>query len=507
MKTAAQPLLNSRHLAKNVLWNIIGMLAPLLVAIITIPILINSIGTEKFGVLSIIWMVIGYFSLFDLGLGRTLTKLIAQKLGQQRVTEQDIARLTWTTLALMMVLSIMGALVVYFLTPWLVYDLLKLPSAMQSEVSSAFRFLALSIPLVIMTTAFRGILEAYQYFSWVNIIRLPMGIFTFLGPVLVLPFSHSLEMIVIVLLIGRAVSFLAHVVVCLKLLPVLKGERQFVMSLVPYLLSFGGWMSVTNVIGPLMVYLDRFIIGAVLTMSAVAYYTTPYEMVTKLWLIPGVVLPVLFPAFSMAEQVSKAKLVRLYFQGMLFIVASIFPLSLLISLFAYDGLALWLNAEFAGHSSRVLQLLALGVFINSFAQVSFSLVQGMGRPDLTAKLHLFELPFYLFGLWLLIPQYGIVGVALVWTLRISVDTLVLFFMVNYLLPEAKVYAGKIALAIFLALLLLMLSLAISGVWLKSIYLLAAVIFAMLFLWFYLLAFEDRQRLQTSGQLLLRQVLG
>ncbi len=57
-------------------------------------------------------------------------------------------------------------------------------------------------------------------------------------------------------------------------------------------------MTVTNVVGPVMVTMDRFLIGAMISITAVAYYTTPYEMVTKLWLIPAAMVGVMFPAFS-----------------------------------------------------------------------------------------------------------------------------------------------------------------------------------------------------------------
>ena len=46
-------------------------------------------------------------------------------------------------------------------------------------------------------------------------------------------------------------------------------------------------MTVSNVVGPIMVYLDRFLIGALLPMAAVTQYVTPYEVVTKLTVIPG----------------------------------------------------------------------------------------------------------------------------------------------------------------------------------------------------------------------------
>ncbi len=47
-----------------------------------------------------------------------------------------------------------------------------------------------------------------------------------------------------------------------------------------------------------MVYLDRFVIGAAIALPAVAYYSAPYEIVTRLWLIPAALAGVLFPAFA-----------------------------------------------------------------------------------------------------------------------------------------------------------------------------------------------------------------
>ena len=50
----------------------------MLVALVAIPILVDGLGTARFGILTLAWMVVGYFSLFDLGLGRALTKLTAK---------------------------------------------------------------------------------------------------------------------------------------------------------------------------------------------------------------------------------------------------------------------------------------------------------------------------------------------------------------------------------------------------------------------------------------------
>jgi len=192
------------------------------------------------------------------------------------------------------------------------------------------------------------------------------------------------------------------------------------------LLRFGGWMTVSNIVSPLMVTMDRVLIGALATMTAVAYYATPYEVVTKVLIIPGALVSVMFPAFSTSFAHDRERTARLYSRCVKYIFLILFPAVVVTVGLARSGLTLWLGADFAQHSYRVLQWLAVGVLLNGLATIPFALVQGVGRPDLTAKLHLIELPLYLLGLWWLISAYGVEGAAMAWTARVGVDGAVLF---------------------------------------------------------------------------------
>ena len=136
-------LTGGRRLARNVLWNLLGTGAPLLVAIVVIPVLIEGLGIERFGMLTIAWMVVGYFSLFDLGLGRALTKLVVEKLGKGQ--DGEIPALVWTAMSLMAALGVLGAIVVATLSPWLVGGVLKIPAELQPETLTAFYLLAASV--------------------------------------------------------------------------------------------------------------------------------------------------------------------------------------------------------------------------------------------------------------------------------------------------------------------------------------------------------------------------
>lgn len=413
-------------LARNAVLNLIGQLAPMLVGIITIPLLIRHLGIDRFAVITIAWMLIGYFSLFDFGLGRALTQIVAEKLGRNRV--EEIPAIFWTSMSLMLVFSVLGALIIAFSAPVLVHSVLKVPVPLQSETVAALFIMAGSVPFVVMTTACSGMLSAYHRFGILNAIRIPMGIYIFAAPLMILPFSSHMVPIIGVLLIGRVITFLIHLVACLWVEPGLRNGLMLDKSIMGRLFSFGGWMSVSNILGPFMVYFDRFLIGSMISLTAVAYYTTPYEFVTKLWIIPGALLTVLFPAFASTYAENPSHTAELFHRAVKFQLLGIFPIVFIIVAYAQQGLSLWLGAEFADNSYRVLQFLAIGVFVNCLAQVPFSFIQGIGKPDITSKLHIAELIVYIPVLWMLTSSFGITGAAVAWSARVLLDTVLLFYV-------------------------------------------------------------------------------
>jgi len=180
--------------------------------------------------------------------------------------------------------------------------------------------------------------------------------------------------------------------------------------------------------------MDRFFIGSMLAISAVAYYTAPYEIVTRLWIIPAALTGVLFPAMAAAPA---GDLSRLYRKGIQALLALVLPIALSLALFARQGLGLWLGEDFAERSTLVAQILCLGTAVNCLAYMPFTLLQARGRADLTAKAHALEFPLYLLVLVPAIYYYGIEGAAFAWALRCAADAAALFFLARPLLRSAE----------------------------------------------------------------------
>ncbi len=302
------------------------------------------------------------------------------------------------------------------------------------------------------------------------------------GPLVIIPFSVRLPDIIIFMLIIRFLNLAVQLMFCLKILPDLGKRIQIKKNLIRPLISYGGWTTVSNIISPLMVYADRFFISVLISMAGVAYYTTPFDSINKLLIIPSALVGVLFPAFSTSYANDVNRVIQLYKKSLKFIFISMFPIILLIIAFSYEGLELWLGAEFARNSFRILRWIAIGVYMNSFAQVTFSLIHGAGRPDITAKFHLIQLPFYIITLWLLIKILGLEGVAIAWVLRIALDTGLLLYMTPRLLSAGSFKLYNYLIIFFVSLLILLLICFIASMVLKIIVTFAIFILSLFIIW-------------------------
>lgn len=420
---------SGRLLVRNTIWNLLAQVMPAMVAFAAVPVLLNALGKERFGVLTIAWAAVGYFSLFDLGLSRALTQAVSASLG---VDDDDrLGAISISALAVMAIMGVVGGLIFAGITPWLVGSGLKVPAELQDETRLAFYLLSASLPFVVTTAGFRGLIEAHQHFGVATALRLPYATLMFLGPIAVLPWSHSVAAVVATLVAGRVLLCVAHAVVCYRSYPFLRGARPRERRMIIGLLRTGGWMTMSNVISPMMVNLDRFLIGGLISLAAVSYYATAFEVTIKLVIIPGAVLGVLFPAFAASHQTAPERTAELYDSSLRMMLFLMYPAVLLLAVFAPEILRLWVGADVATAAAGVMRILAIGVFINSLGQISFSALQAMGRPDLTAKLHMVELPLYVTAILLLATNFGLTGVALAWTGRVAFDTAVLGWLMRH----------------------------------------------------------------------------
>ncbi len=415
------------RVSRNVIWNVMATMLPLLVGVAVIPRINAQLGVERYGLLSVIWILIGYFSVFDFGLGRTLTKVVADRMGTP--LEREIPEMVSTVVGVVALLGLALGVVVGASAPWVVRSLLHVPRTEAGEAIAAMRWLALALPFVLVATAWIGLLEGLQKFAMLSVVRVPAGILMFLAPLAVLPLSHRLDTVAAALTAVRIGQACVLMRMAWHSVPQIRRHLLGIKrSLLRPLLTFGGWLTVSNVVGPLMVYADRFLITATLGPAAVAYYTVPYDVLTRLLVLPTAIQGVLFPTFAFMTRQDSSGAARVFARASEINFAVFAPVMVLVQLLGGDLLRVWMGSSFEEHSAAVAEILVFGVLLNAMTRTAFVFVQSSGRANWSATVHLAELPLYVAALWWLLPRYGIRGAALAWTTRVVIDTVIFYLL-------------------------------------------------------------------------------
>lgn len=426
---------------RNIVVNFLGLALPILVGLACIPFTLHELGIPRFGLLSIAWVLIGYVSIFDLGLGRALTQAVSQRLGSGR--ETDAPPLIGKSLAFMLAVSVAGGLVLAVAVPWAAGLVTAGNSQLAAEASGMFLVVALAIPPVVLSSGLRGALEAYERFGAVAMVRAATGVWTYLAPFLLVLLTSRLEIIVLALVAGR---YLAAAVfgVCLfrQVRRTARGDSGDAGP-IGDLLRFGGWMTVSNAVSPLMTYMDRFFVSAIAGLSHVAYYTTPFDMISRVSVIPEAVFGVIFPRMARSVSGDGLEADRLYQLSLKLMGGLMFAVSIAFIAFGATFLALWLNPEFAEKSALIMSLLSIGMFVSSVARPPYNLIQARGRADITAKLHLAELPLYIACLVGALHVFGAIGAAVAWMARVALDYVLLSVIAKRHTTPARLLVAEV----------------------------------------------------------------
>ena len=406
-------------LRRNTLINLGGSLVPVLVSLVTVPLYLELIGEARYGVLALSWLFLGYMGVASLGLGRACAHALASR---PHESPRERARILWTGAGTAAVFGIAGGIVALVAGQFVLLDLVSMPAELRAELDRAFAWIAVAVPFVCVGLVCVGALEGLERFGLVNVLEVGAVLGFQVGPLIVAA-VHGPELgaLIAAATVVPVVATLVGLVVCTR--TVAPGRPSFAPRLVVPLLRYGGWVSVSSVVSPLLTVLDRFVIGALVGARAVTYYTIPYNVVTRLIVIPISLSRSLFPRLASLGDDAAGAVAR---EATAALTAVMTPLVILAVVALEPFLRIWLGASFADAAAPAGAILLVCVWINALNFVPYVYLQARGRPDLPAKFHLAEIVPYVVGLLVAVEAGGIEGAAAAWTIRVAVDGALLF---------------------------------------------------------------------------------
>ena len=410
---------------RNTLINTAGAIAPIAVSLVTVPLYLHRIGDARYGVLAIVWLLVAYFGVFDLGLSRATANQIA-KLQNASASERE--RVFWNALALNAFFGLVGGIVLYAVAGLLFATLFKVPVLIKPELAPTLPWIALAIPVATISGVLTGTLEGRSRFATVNAIQVGGTILSQLVPLSVaLLRGPSLTWLVPSAVLARLVSSVPLAWVTARAVPISRPQWPS-RGTIRTLLGYGAWVAVTNLINPILDFADRLVIGATIGAKSVTYYTIPYSLATRVNILPGALSRTLFPVLSYKSDLDGLRLATQAVRGL---AAILTPIVIFGIVLMRPFLTIWVGADAANRSFGVGEIMLAGTWLSSLSFIPFAQLQGQSHPEVVARFHLLEAIPFLALLWVGLHIFGIAGAAGAWSVRISADAVLLFFAAGY----------------------------------------------------------------------------
>lgn len=412
-----------RSLPMAWIYQVAGALLPALLMLAVFPIVSARLNERAFATFAFLFTVVSMLSVLDAGLGRGVTYFASRHLGRgdnAAALRSLIAALVLGTCFALMAL-IVGLLI---------YQIWPAPNlAINIDiVVDLFWFM----PIFVIGSLLRGFLEAERRFLATNIVQLTYGISVAAMPLVILRWAQNLDMYPWTLGVIR----LAFVIVFACLIwAKQRNTRIELLGLskdIDTMFRYSRWLFSSNLVGMVIIFSDRVMVSLYLQPDLVAAYIVPMEFLLRGQVLIAALCTVLFPNLVRMNTSGIGSLylhrftekAQLLFAGLsLFLVFTIFP-------FVPAVLSAWMGDAFAAVAAPVVRLGIIGFMLIGCAAIAMAALNARGNTGAPAALHLFELPFYVGALYVVVQFQQVLLIQLVWLSRLVVDLIAMNLMLR-----------------------------------------------------------------------------
>ena len=402
-------------IGRDTSYNLAAALATALFMLAVVPFYLHAIGPERFGVLAICWTLVSALRFASLGMGPALTYRLAS---MAEASVDDRSAVVWTALILALAASLAGAVLVVAIGEIYFRYFFAAASRLDGEIREALPVLAALLPVAIVIGVLNGALQGMRRFGALSAVSIVYAaLFALLPLIVALTISVRLNGLILATLIANAVVALIELAMCVRLVQ-LRFPSRLKRSDMNILLGYGGWMSGTALISPLVLLLDRFVIGALRGPAAVAAYVLPYNLVQQLVLLPASLTNAVLPRLA---PVTDEEVQNLQSSSLLWLNGVLTPLAIVSIALVGPFFRFWIGPTLASIASPVAAILLVGGWVHGIAHIPSTILLARNRPDVVTKLLLACLVPYVVILYFATLHYGVIGAAAAWAMRAAFD--------------------------------------------------------------------------------------
>lgn len=393
------------------------------------PYIVHKLGLEAYGIFAILNVIIGYFSIMDLGIGAASIKYISDYLSKDdRIALKELLK---TSFSLYLIIGLLGAVTIIPLTSYFLIHMFHISMTLISTARTVFYIAGIGFIIHMPLIFLRSILMALQRFDILvkrNLVLLTAFI---AGEVILLYLGFGLIQLALLNVFIEIVNVLIFWYDSKKILPELSIKPSFHIHTLRILWSFGIMKFLNQITSQAVFQLDRILIGIFMPIAWVTYYVVPVNLSQKLMSWQGNITTVYFPlAYELIAKKEKEKFILLYTKLTKYIFILIVPVAIILFLFSNPIFELWMHGDFAAKSGITLKILSVSYLFTVLSTIQALSADAFGKPYITTLFSIISAVINLVAAVFLIPRYGIEGAAMAFAINIFGQLPLFLYYVN-----------------------------------------------------------------------------
>ena len=395
---------------RSVISNWIGTFFRYVLTFVATPIIVHSLGNNKYGIWSLVISLTGYYGIIDFGIRSTVEKYFSQF-----AAEGDESRCNALINTVTLVYIIIAVLV-FISTALLAFNfdvIFKIDDNYKRETFLVVIIIGGNLALRFCFTAFSAIVAALRRFDIQNAVHVTLVICRVLTIIGILKLGYGLIAMAVVVVCFDMIESIVYLTVAFKLYDGLRiSVKHIRFSMIKEIYSFAGGSFLIHCSRIIAERTDQILIVLLFGTELVVYYAIAESLVNYVRKVPKGVINTLLPFASYLDATGGEKNLKVLFYFLPKYVFS-FSLFILFLFFEYGRniIDLWMGDGF-GDSYLLLIILMTADSIVRTTNVIGRTLAGMGRNREYVIVSVVEMLLNIVLGVILANHWGIVGIAL-----------------------------------------------------------------------------------------------
>lgn len=405
-------------LKKNVIANYLGQGWTALMGIAFVPLYIEYLGMEAYGLIGVFAILQAWLGLLDMGMTPTLNREMARYTAGAH-TAQSICDLLRSLEVICFAIAMLIGIVIWLSASWLSTHWLQAEKLPVEIITQAISIIGFVVALRFIESLYRGAILGLQKQVWLSVIGSVLATLRWGGAVCVLVWvTPGIEAFFIWQGMVSVVTILAFAFAVHRHFPPSAQAARFSWFQLRNIWRFAGGMMATTLLVLLLMQVDKIILSRILSLEMFGYYTFAGTVAAVLYQLTGPITQAYYPRFT--ELVAKgdtAGLINIYHQGAQLVSVMIVPAALMLVFFGENILLLWTGNQVLTHNvAPLLALLILGTMLNGLMHIPYMLTLAYGWPGFAVRQNIVAVILLVPAILWVTPRYGAIGAAWVWVI-------------------------------------------------------------------------------------------